>query len=223
MRQTRNCLLVTAALAIGLLTPIAVASAGGSPVVPPNGKVAGKGYGYWMERFWQYLFASGRLVPGACHTVTVGEQQVALLSVGAAGPGPYSHTCSEPAGRPIYLQAVTGECSTFSTDHNGFGTSPSQLTRCAHALLNGVATAGAWVDGRPVGRFTRFVATTGVYPVHVTDDNHFKIKRRNGLSVAYGSGLLLSGLGKGTHTIWVNGDIPSAHVHIAFTYTVHVH
>src|SRR6202035_5880347 len=64
MRQTRNCLLVTAALAIGLLTPIAVASAGGSPVVPPSGKVAGKGYGYWMERFWQYLFASGRLVPG---------------------------------------------------------------------------------------------------------------------------------------------------------------
>jgi hypothetical protein len=191
-------------------------------VVPPRGKVAGQGYTYWLERFWQNLFASGRLIPKPCQTLTVGGQRVALLTAGTFWPGPYSHTCSEPAGRPIYLQAVTDECSTFRTDHNGFGTTPSQLKRCARAGYV-VTKAGVWVDGSRVGHFKRFITATGVYPVHVPTHNQFSIKRHSGRSAAYGSGLLLSGLSKGTHTIWVNGDIPSAHLQIAFAYTVHVH
>jgi hypothetical protein len=210
---------ISAALVLSLT---AVALAVATPVVAPRGNVAGKGYAYWQERFWQNLFASGRLTPKACQTLTVGGQRVALLTVGIAGPGPYSHTCTEPAGRPLYLQALTDECSTFKTDHNGFGTTASQLKRCARADYK-VTNAEVWVDGRPVQPFNRFITATGVYPVHVPSHNMFNIKRPNGRSAAYGSGLLLSGLNRGTHTIWVNGSVPSVHVQVAFTYTLNVH
>ena len=77
--------------------------------------------------------------------------------------------------------------------------------------------------GRPVQHFDHFITASGVYPVQVPKNNQFGIKRSNGRSAAYGSGLLLSGLTKGTHTVWLNGSVPSAHVHLAFTYTLHVH
>lgn len=210
------------ALGVGLVLSVtAVALAATTPVVSPHGKVAGHGYAYWQERFWQNLFASGRSVPKVCQTLHAGGQSVALLGVGAAGPGPYGHTCSEPAGRPVYLQAVTDECSTFKPDHNGFGTTPSQLKRCARAIY-AVKNVHVWIDGRPVPHFDRFITATGVYPLHVPRKNQFGYKGRSGRSAAYGSGLLLSGLSKGIHTIWLNGSVPSAHVHLAFTYTLHV-
>ena len=206
-----------------VLSVTAGASATSSPVVPPRGTVAGKGYAYWQERFWQNLFASGRPTPNPCQTLTAGGQRVALVTVGVAGPGPDSNTCRVPAGRPVYLQAVTNECSTFKTDHNGFGTSPSDLRRCARTNFNQVKNIGAWIDGRAVQHFNRFVTATGVYPVHVPRNNGFSITRRNGRSAAYGLGLLLDGLSKGIHTIWFNGSVPSAHIHGDYTYTLHVY
>ena len=207
-----------AALALG---GAAVALGASTPVVPLHGSVAGKGYSFWMERFWQNLFASGKLQPKPCETVTVGGQRVALLSDGAAGPGPYGYTCTEPVGRPVYLQGLSDECSTFRTDHNGFGTSPSQLKLCARKIFK-AASAHLWVDGAPVRHFNRFVMATGLYPVHVPKHNGFGIKKPSGRSAAYGSGVLLSGLTKGTHTVWINGVIPSAKFHVAFAWTLHV-
>lgn len=210
---------VTAALALVAAT---LALGATSPVVPPHGTVAGKGYSFWMERFWQNLFSSGKLQPKPCGTLTVNGQQVALLSVGAAGPGPYSNTCNEPAGRPIYLQGLSDECSTFRTDHKGFGTSPSQLKLCARKIYT-AASARVWLDGAPVRHFRRFITATGLYPVHVPKHNEFGIRKPSGRSAAYGSGVLLSGLKKGTHTVWINGVIPSANFHVAFTWTLQVH
>lgn len=209
----------TAAVMLGVA---AVTPAATNPVVPPHGTVAGKGYPFWMERFWQNLFASGQSQPMPCETVTVGGQRVALLSDGAAGAGPYSHTCNEPSGRPIYLQGLTDECSTFRTDHNGFGTSPAQLKLCARKIYK-VVSARAWIDGAPVRHFNRFIKASGLYGVHVPKHNGFGIRKPSGRSAAYGSGLLLSGLSKGTHTIWITGAVPSAHLHVDFTWTLQVH
>ena len=220
-RQPARVALLTLSTAVVLSLATVAFAASGTPVVQPKGQVAGHGYAYWQKRFWQNLFASGRLAPKACQTLTVGKHRVALLGVGAAGPGPYSRRCNEPAGRPIYAQALTDECSNFSTDHSGFGTSAAQLRLCARKIFT-AASVGVWVDGVPVKHFDRFITATGVYPVRVPTHNQFGIKRHHGRSAAYGTGLLLSGLAKGTHTIWVNGDIPSAHFHVAFTYTVQV-
>ena len=68
--------------------------------------------------------------------------------------------------------------------------------------------------------FKRFITATGLFVMRVPTPRQFGIKRHRGRSAAYGSGLLLSGLRKGTHTIWIDADIPSAHLHASFTYTV---
>ena len=190
--------------------------------VAPSGKVAGEGYAYWLQRSWQIALKSPPPGPQVCETVTVNRQQVALLTVGAAAPGKYNHTCNEPAGRPIYVQQLSDECSTFPGDHNGFGTTPSQLERCARVMFKGAA-ATASVDGHSVADFSRFITATGVYPVHVPKHNLFNYRQRDGRSAAYGYGLLLTGLRTGEHTILLDGNVPSAKYQIQVTYTLHVH
>ena len=68
----------------------AAAAATPSHVVPPNGKVGGKGYCYYLERGWEVFFAS----PGPCQTVSVGGLRVAVVD---PSDGPDLHR----AGRPV--------------------------------------------------------------------------------------------------------------------------
>ena len=125
-------------------------AAQGTNVVPARGKVAGHGYAYWMERHWQFAFslsASAARSPNPCHTLTANGKQVAWLI------GPYStgnHACSEPAGRPIYVNVVSAWCDTFPGDHSGFGTSDAQLQLCSKTNLAGAGTPSAAVDGQAV-------------------------------------------------------------------------
>ena len=67
----------------------AAAAATPSHVVPPNGKVGGKGYSYYLERGWKVFFAS----PGPCQTVSVGGLRVAVVD---PSDGPDLHRASRP-------------------------------------------------------------------------------------------------------------------------------
>jgi hypothetical protein len=197
-------------------------AATGSPVVPPNGKVAGKGYAYYLERAWQVAFASP---PSAspCVILTVGGKQVALINpVGSTNSGSYSYTCSEPAGRPVFVDQLSNECSTFKGDHNGFGTTPSQLEKCTRSMFKG-AVGTASVDGKPVTNFQRWITATGVYPIHLAKKNILGSKKLDGRSAAYGYGLLLTGLPRGTHTVESTGVVPAGKFNVKITYTLHVH
>lgn len=194
-------------------------AAGGTRVVPPKGKVAGQGYAYYLERDWQITFGTTPPVK-ACQTLTVNGQHVAFLELSSLNSGTYRYACNEPAGRPLYAIELSNECSTFKGDHGKFGTSDSQLMRCARALFKGGKQITT-VDGRSVDA-TKLVAATGVYPVHVPKNNFFGSKKAaSGRSAAYGWGLLLTGFSKGTHTIHGVASIGTSHWDI--TWTAHVH
>jgi hypothetical protein len=185
-------------------------------VVPPSGKVAGHGYAYWLQRHWQSMFNLNTSSPSAansCKSLTVNGQRVAYLS------GPHStSTCSEPAGRPIYVPVASADCSTFSGDHEGFGTSDSQLELCSKSMFARVGTALAFVDGRAVD-IKGLVAATGAFPVHAASGNPFGLPAGSGRLAAYGSALLLTGFSQGTHTIhYVVSGSSGANV----TYSVHI-
>jgi hypothetical protein len=171
-----------------------------SNVVPPTGKVAGRGYAYWMERHWQFSFslsASAARSSNLCHTLTANGKQVAWL----IGPSTGNHACSEPVGRPIYVNLLGAECSTFSGDHPGFGTSDAQLQACSRSQFAGAGlTPSATVDGQAVN-VKALVTATGAFPVHAVGGNPLGFPAGNGRSAAYGIGLLLTGFSKGTHTI----------------------
>jgi hypothetical protein len=116
-------------------------------------------------------------------------------------------TCDEPAGRPIYIDGLTNECSTVHGDHNGFGTSNAQLTKCARAGYRGLSST-ATLDGAPVTDYRQLLVGAPVISFHLPKHNPFGVKPQNGRSAAYGEGLLLSRLSSGTHTVRVREHTP---------------
>ena len=212
--------LASAVLACGVSTALVLASSGaafaasGFHVVPARGKIAGEGYGYYLQREWQI-----RLDPSSagtpCHTVAVHGKRVGLLTLTTSGPVTVSYSCREPAGRPIYAVGLSNECSSFQGDHGTFGTSGSQLRKCAVSVYKG-AKDTATVDGHPVN-VTHLITTTGVYVV--PKQNIFGSGK--GRSVAHGYGLLFTGFSKGIHVIHALASIGTSRWDI--TWTLHVH
>jgi hypothetical protein len=217
--------LTPAVLACGLTAALLLSlgsgalAAGATKVVPPKGKVAGHGYAYWLQRSWQIVFSSSPPV-NPCQSLPAKGQHVGYLTLKTIAPGTDNYTCSEPAGRPIYMVGLSNECSTFKGDHGNFGTSNSQLKRCARALFKG-AQATTTLDGHPVNIQKKLVAATGVYPVHAPKNNILGVPPGTGRSAAYGYGLLLAGFSKGTHTLHSVWSIATSKWDI--TFTVHVH
>ena len=216
--------LAPAALAAGIGVALMLSAsgeafaAGANNVVPADGKVAGHGYGYWLQRSWQATFSAS---PPAnpCQALTANGQRVGYLTLKTLAPGTDRYTCSEPAGRPMYVVGLSNECSTFKGDHGPFGTSDQQLKRCARALF-AVAVETTTIDGHSVN-VDKLVAATGAYAVHSTKKNPFGIAPGKGRSAAYGFGLLLTGFAKGTHVIHTLARIGTEKWDI--TFTVHVH
>jgi hypothetical protein len=193
-------------------------------VVPPGGKVARTGYAYWLERQWQLQFAHTPPYT-ACQTMTVNGQKVGYLGIKSIAPATTKYKCSEPAGRPLYVIELSAECSTFHGDHLTFGTSNSQLKRCARTeFTQGNPTVTTTIDGNTVDAL-KLVAATGVYRVHVPKNNLLGTnKPGNGRSAAYGPGLLLTGLAKGTHVIHSVATVSQpVRAKWVYTWTVTVH
>jgi hypothetical protein len=193
-------------------------AASGFHVVPVHGTVAGEGYAYYLKRLWQITFAMSPPV-SPCQTLKVNGHKVALLTLRTLKPMKESYTCNEPAGRPLYADMLSSECSTFKGDHGKYGTSDSQLEKCARAGLSGTKNP-ATVDGQRVD-VTKLVASTPVYRVHVPKKNLFGSNRAGkGRAAAHGYGLLLTGLSKGGHVIHTLFEAGSTRWDI--TWKVHV-
>lgn len=188
-------------------------------VVPPAGKVAGHGYAFWMQRHWQLVFGldtSLSTSSNPCKILTAGGKQVAFLS------GPFNtgtHSCTEPAGRPIYVNLVSAECDTFKGEHPGFGTSDAQLQLCSKSFYARGGTASATVDGHAIN-VKALVRATGAFPVHAVASNPIGVPAGNGRAAAYGIGLLFTGFSKGTHTIHTVVTHGSAEQNITWTVDV---
>lgn len=196
----RRVAVVAMAFGVTLVLGLGTATATGGNVVPPGGKVAGTGYAYWLKWQWQFQFAHTPPYT-ACQPVTVNGHEVGYLGIKSIAPGSSSYMCSEPAGRPLYFIELSAECSTFHGDHLTYGTTDSQLEKCARAeFKGGTPTQHTTIDGHAVS-VMKLLAATSVYPVHNAKHNFVTSKQRNGRSAAYGWGLLLTGLSKGTHVI----------------------
>jgi hypothetical protein len=194
----------------------------GTHVVPRGGKVAGAGYAYWLKREWQLQFAHTPPYQ-ACQTVTVNGRKVGYLGIKSIAPATTRYTCSEQAGQPLYVIELSAECSTFHGDHLTFGTTNAQLTQCARTeFKQGTPTQTTTIDGHSVD-VPKLVAATGVFRVHNAKGN-FVASNGSGRSAAYGWGLLLSGLAKGTHVIHSIAKITQpVSARWGYTWTVTVH
>lgn len=206
------------ALCVGAITVLGLFLAAGglaatSPVVPAGGNVAGKGYAYYFKRLQQLIAISEGPLP-SCSTVTVGGQKVAMLNLNQPRGGTgRTVTCNEPVGRAIYVAVFSVTCSTQQGFHGGLeppslwfngpsGTSDADLVKCANTLPPGETLPRAGLDGHPVN-LRPLVTATGVFFVP-------KMLGGPARAAAYGVGVLLRGLSKGTHTIRIEVGPPPA-------------
>ena len=218
LKKPTLLIIATAAALVASTASAGLADTAG-PLVPARGTVAGHGYAYYLERAWRTTFA-GPALPKTCNTIPVGGQRVAMLLGGYSGK-PEKHICSVSAGEPIYVDGISEECSTIHGDHGKFGTTDTDLKRCARAIyLGGHATGGASVDGRPVAELAKTIVATGVYLIHLPEKNILGAKQRSGRSAAYGEGLLLSGFSRGTHSIVTTGKLGKFHAEVTDTVTI---
>jgi hypothetical protein len=124
---------------------------------------------------------------------------VALLTLKTDTPGTDAYTCRVPAGRPIYVDELSDECSTFKGDHIGFGTTDADLKRCARTGFTG-GRETTTIDGRRVD-ISKLVSASPAFALRVPKNNILGLPPGNGRSAAYGHGLLLINVAKGTHII----------------------
>lgn len=190
-RKSAKVLSLGVGVLVLLLAPAAFASTL-NDVVPKSGSVAGQSYRYWMTRTWELYFSS--LAPGseACKTVTVGGTAVTLVGNFRGGKS----TCDVPAGSAVYVNEYTTHCSTLPGEHDGFGTSDSELRKCSLGVNRSTVKAliNVWLDGRYLSKFgNSFWMGTLVFSVSV--------KEQEAQAAAWGWSLLLRPLPKGTHTV----------------------
>ena len=196
-------------------------SAARNPMVPPGGTVAGKGYSYYLGRLLQIGYGVSSGAPPSCTVISVGGRRVAVLAAGAVRLTGAT-TCSEPAGRVLYVGGPAGSCSTLEGDHTGFGTTSVELVKCAHKALGGFAHLARRVTLD--GRLTHSVLTaTGVFSVPKVVQGGLCsspcVAAPTAHAAGYGFGLLLRGLSKGTHVIHFTIGPPA---NASLTYTIHV-
>jgi hypothetical protein len=212
----RRILCVGFALAMLLLAMTGAAAT--TVVVGPGGTAAGKGYPYWLAVKNRLVFDTPAPGLPVCGTQQGPSGPIAFLMGGGRDRDHF--VCDEPSGQPIYVDGLTNECSTVPGDHNGFGTSAAQLRLCAREGFQRLS-ASAVLDGAPVVNYRQLIVTSPVVAIHVPVGNPFGIEPQNGRSVAYGEGLLLSGLSTGTHTIRITEHLPEGSNTVTYTVSVH--
>jgi hypothetical protein len=185
-------------------------------VVPASGTVAGVGYGGYLALSWQRFFA-GDGADRPCQSLRAGGRRVAYLAAPKLGLASASHTCAVAAGQPVYMAGISDECSTLHGDHGTSGTAPAQLLQCASAQMQG-AQETTTLDGHPIAAAAQ-AAGTSVYPIHLRSANPFGDPPGRGRAAAYGYGLLLRGLSRGTHTLRSTAVV--ANLTIELDWTVH--
>jgi hypothetical protein len=210
---------LTAVCGLALIGVAAANALSPRTIVGPHGKVAGEGYGQWLRISFQRTVSE---TPSAsvCQSERVNGTLVALLLGGYSGK-PERHSCRIPARTPIYVNGLFAECSTVEQPPF-HATTPAGLQRCARHNFQGATNLAATVDSQPVRGYRTLISASPVYTFHLPKHNLLGVTARSGRSASYGEGLLLLGLGAGTHTIHITGDVPGAGFAYDVTYTLNV-
>ena len=183
-------------------------------VVQPSGTVYGQGYPYYLQQVWTKYFSSASF----CQTVTVNGRKVALAEDYKSGRS----TCTVSAGEPIFINSLSTECSNLPGQHNGWGTSDSDLQKCSRAVTE-KALITEWLDGQRVANFGKiFWKSVPAFTASVSPGRFSGVSATSARAAAWGWSLLLNGLPKGTHTVKCKATYPSGGTEFASTVTLKV-
>jgi hypothetical protein len=211
LRRSVLALLATAlALTAGAVPASGGAGTGiGFGIVQPNHTYAGRTYGEWSAKWWQYAVSVSD--PNADCTA---HQSGPVWFLAAAQPGqPDRLSCNVPAGKAILVPVINAEWSTLEP---GCGNTYQSLLSCAATLIDLVTQRSFSIDGVPVdlgpdpqsqSRF-RVQSPPPPFAVDAVDPN-ILVPPGTGTSVADGIYVLLKPLRPGRHRLVFSGTVTS--------------
>jgi hypothetical protein len=197
---------VVALVVLGFATTVPAAANDPSAVVPSNAAIGGHTYAQWEARAWQWAIANLRFFPSAV------PRPARCATVGQAGPvwfldgdlyegvgDDLRRTCDVPAGRYIFIDEPSAECSTVEPAPF-HATTDAGLMACARAL--GPFSSTLTLDGRRLVWSGFDVASPVFHFTMPPRDNYLLTPgATHGRGAAYGEAVMLRPLTPGAHTL----------------------
>jgi hypothetical protein len=206
----RRSILAMLAAVLALMASVVPASAGvKNPIVQPEKRYAGKTYGEWSARWWQY--AVGVTDPNADCTVNQTGPVWFLAGAPSSDGQPVPLSCNVPPGKAIFVPVINAE---WSTNEGGCGNTYQTLLACAAVFMDQVTQRSFSIDGVPVdlgpnpqNRSTfRVQSPPPPFTINAIVGNSF-VPAGTGSSVADGFYVLIRPLTPGSHRLLFRGTI----------------
>jgi hypothetical protein len=194
--------------ATGIVRWAAGTLASGAPsplIVPAGGQVGGFTYAQWEAKAWQWDIAHLRshhaLAPSTLPCVTNGQQGPVWFPDGDRYDfgNTLTETCTAPAGRYVFIDYPSVECSTVEPPPFHAKTNAG-LLRCARSFGPGASSLA--FDGQVLSP-SGVVVGTAVFGFSMpAKHNWLEVPgKTGGRAAAYGQGLILGPLTPGVHTL----------------------
>jgi hypothetical protein len=210
---------VAAVLAVALTATAVAFASPTSHVVPKGGTLAGQNYSYYMKALWTRYFTQTP-APARCETLNVNGVKVALVTDFGGG----KTTCSVPAGRPIYINEVSDECSSLAGQHP-LGDTGNDIALCSWNTEQ-YARVVASINKKNVYHFGRndWVGTGGgrVFSVNVPAGRFHGVPAQTVRTYGWGWSMLLKGFSKGKYIVRCTGQHPNYRYFFRSTVTLDV-
>jgi hypothetical protein len=219
-----GCLISALVLAFATTLP-AAANAPGA-VVPGNEIIGGHTYAQWEARAWQWAIANLRFftsaVPRTPRCATAGQTEPVWFLDGNLFEGvgnDLRRACDVPAGRYIFIDEPSAECSTVEPAPF-HATTTAGLESCARAL--GPFKSTLTLDGKRIIRSGYVVASPVFRFTMPPRDNYLLVPgATHGKGAAYGDAVMLRPLTPGAHTLVRTESSPDGPT-LRFTYELTV-
>lgn len=191
-------------------------------IVPVNSKYAGKTYGQWAGRWWQWAVsvptATNPLLDSTGAHCAEGQTGPVWFLAGTLGPGSAERTCTVPADKAIFFPII----NAFSANDPGLNKTYDEVLNEARAFLPDPA-GSATIDGHKVENVGQYYVESPAFRLVLPDDNIFGAPAgAYSPAAAVGIHLLLTPLTSGQHTIEFTGSTsaPDSTVHVIYHLTV---
>jgi hypothetical protein len=197
---------------VGLLLSAHAASQ--TPAVYPLGsKPYGLTYSDWGGKQWQWLISiPSSKSPMTDHVgtrCTVGQQGPVWFLTGTNG-GKAERTCTIPAGKALFINILTGECST--KEYPNIKSGPDLLKCAVDGNKGGIVSAS--IDGVNIPNIQAFrVQSPSINVDYPKAESIFPVAQ-GGPATSYADGwyVMLKPLSPGSHTVHFSGSTPPSEV-----------
>jgi len=206
------CGIFTVLMTVGYMELLlSVNAASQTPAVYPLGaKPYGLTYSDWGAKQWQWLISTPSSKSPMSDNIgtrcAVGQQGPVWFLLGTNG-GKAERSCTIPAGKALFLNILTGECST--KEYPNIKSGPDLLKCAVDSNKGGIVSAS--VDGVNIPNIQSFrVQSPSINVVYPSAKESVFPVAEGGPAISYADGwyVMLKPLSPGSHTIHFSGSTP---------------